>query len=38
VTRKEVIMDPELKWMIRVGLAVVGLYSLLQTGARRGWI
>ena len=31
-------MDPELKWMIRVGLAVAGLYSLLQTGARRGWI
>lgn len=36
--RKEVSMDPQLKWMIQVGMAIAGLYSLVQTGARRGWI
>ncbi len=31
-------MNPRLIWMIRSGVAVVGLISLIETGRRNGWL
>lgn len=31
-------MDPEMKWLLQLVGAVVGVVSLLETGRRRGWI
>jgi hypothetical protein len=31
-------MDPELKWLLQLVGAVVGVVSLIETGRRRGWI
>jgi hypothetical protein len=31
-------MDPELKWLLQLVGAVVGVVSLLEIGRRRGWI
>jgi hypothetical protein len=31
-------MDPELKWLIQLVGAVIGVASLIEVGRRRGWI
>ena len=31
-------MNPQLKWLIQMALAVVGVMSLIDEGRRRGWI
>lgn len=31
-------MNAELKWLIQLAAAVVGLASLIEQGRRRGWI
>jgi hypothetical protein len=31
-------MNPRLIWIVRTGVTVVGLVSLIETGRRNGWI
>jgi hypothetical protein len=36
--RKEVAMNPHLKWLIRTGITAISLVSLIETGRRNGWL
>lgn len=31
-------MDPQLKWLLQLGVAVVGLVSAVRTGRQNGWL
>ena len=31
-------MDPKIRWCFQLALSAVGLFWLIQTGRRRGWI
>lgn len=31
-------MDPRLVWIVRTGIALFGLVSLIETGRRNGWV
>jgi hypothetical protein len=31
-------MDPQLKWLLQLGVAAVGLVSLVRTGRQNGWL
>ena len=31
-------MDPKIRWIFQLTVSAVGLFWLIQTGRRRGWI
>ena len=31
-------MDPKIRWFFQLAISAAGLYWLIQTGRRRGWI
>jgi hypothetical protein len=31
-------MDPQLKWLLQLGVAAFGLVSLFRTGRQNGWL
>lgn len=31
-------MDPQLKWLLQVSAAIIGLASLARTGRQNGWL
>lgn len=36
--RKEIAMNPHLRWLIRTGIAAISLVPLIETGRRNGWL